>query len=120
MSRAATSVFVFGCYLAVNGLLLIAKPGLLLNPLGIATPTEPWIHVLGVVVLVLSAYYIGACRTEQVGFFRMTTWVRPGALAGFVVLALLGDAPWAIVGFGVVDLLGALWTSAALKADAKG
>ena len=46
--------------------------------------------------------------------------MRPGALAGFVVLALLGDAPWAIVGFGVVDLLGALWTSAALKADAKG
>ena len=119
MSRAARSVYLFGFYLGGTGFLLMAGPNLLLRAMGMPAATEPWVHVLGVVVFVLGTYYIGAARAELTAFFRMTTWGRPAVLAGFIALILLGDAPWQLAGFGVVDVLGALWTSAALKADAK-
>ena len=116
MSRAARSVFVFGVYLVGTAATLIVSPNTLLGLLRIAPTTEPWIHVLGVVVLALAAYYLTAARAESVPFFRATVWVRVMALVGFAGLAAASLAPVALIGFGVVDALGALWTWSALRA----
>jgi len=115
MSKAATSVLAFGVYLVGTAALLIASPNTLLGVMGIAPATEPWIHVLGVVVLALAAYYITAARAESVAFFRASVWIRVMVLAGFGALVLTSIAPPMLVGFGVVDALGALWTWSALR-----
>lgn len=118
MTRAARSVFVFGVYLVGTGALLIGAPNVLLGPLGIAAPTEPWIHVLGMIVAVLGGYYIAAARAELEAFFRATVLFRTLALAGFAGLAVAGLAPATLIGFGVIDAIAAFWTWTALRAAA--
>ncbi len=115
MSGAARSVAVFGVYCAGVGLILIAAPNIFLGAVGLPPTGEPYIRVLGVVVLVLALYYLAAARAEAVAFFRWTTWGRPMAFMLFGALALLGFAPRILVLFGAVDAVGALWTATALR-----
>lgn len=117
MTRAARSILVFGVYLMATAAMLIAAPNTLLGLLQIAPTTEPWIRVLGVVVAVLGAYYIVAARAELDAFFRATVWGRFLVLLGFAGLAALSWAPVTLIGFGVVDTIGALWTWAALRSQ---
>ena len=119
MTRAATTILVFGVYLLASGAALILMPNLLLGLVGLGTTTEVWIRVLGVVVLVLGGYYVQAARHEDVSFFRSTVWGRPVVLVLFIALALLRLAPPMLVGFGIVDVLGAIWTARALKSPAE-
>ena len=116
MSRAARSVFVFGLYLLGTAAVLVLAPNVLLGMLGIVPTTEPWIRVLGLIVAVLGAYYIVAARAELTPFLRATVWARAIVMIGFAILAALSLAPVALVGLGVVDGLGALWTWSALRA----
>ena len=115
MSKSATSVGVFGVYLAGTAATLIVAPNMLLGMLKIEPTTDPWIRVLGVVVATLAGYYIAAARAENVQFFRMTVWARVGVLAGFAGLIACGLAPTQIIGFGAIDAVGALWTWSALR-----
>ena len=117
MSRAARSVFVFGLYLIGTAAVLIMAPNVLLRVLRIVPTTEPWIRVLGVVIAVLGAYYVVAARAELNPFFRATVWGRCLVLLGFASLAALAWAPVALIGLGVIDSLGALWTWSALRSQ---
>ena len=45
----------------------------------------------------------------------MTVWARVTVLGGLTALALSGMAPMQIIGFGVIDAAGALWTWSALR-----
>ncbi|MFN8573063.1 MAG: hypothetical protein U0132_13520 [Gemmatimonadaceae bacterium] len=115
MTRAARSVLLFGYYLIATGIALMAAPNLVLAPVGIAPATEPWIHVLGVVVGVLGAYYVVAAKAQLDPFFRATVWGRVLILVGFIALVVLRIAPAPLILFGVVDALGALWTWMSLR-----
>ena len=117
MSGAARSIAVFGVYCTVVGLVLAAVPNLFLGAVRLPATGEPYIRVLGVVVLVLGLYYLAAARSEAVAFFRWTTWGRPLAFVLFGVLVLLGFAPRVLVLFGAVDAAGALWTARALRSQ---
>ena len=116
MSKAAVSVFVFGCYILVNALVLIAAPNLMLAGLGLEPTREPWLRLLGLMTLALSFYYLLAAREEVTAFFRLTLWGRSIILIGTIGLAAAGLVPPVIVVFGVVDAAGALWTAVALRA----
>ncbi len=115
MSGAARSVSVFGVYCAGIGVVLIAAPNLLLGAVGLPPTREPYIRVLGVVVLVLGLYYLAAASAEALAFFRWTTWGRPMAFLLFSALVLLGFAPRVLLLFGAVDAAGAFWTARALQ-----
>ncbi len=117
MSKPAKSVLVFGIYLVVTGLGFLVVPNTLLALFGFATTTEPWIRVVGVVVLVLAYYYIEAARNEVKPFFRWTLYCRPAVLVAFTALVILGLAKPMLILFGVLDLLGALWTGLALRSS---
>lgn len=115
MTPAARTVQWFGLYIAVVAVLLVVAPGLLLTPLGIPTPTEPWIRVLGVVVGVLAYYYLSLARAGDEAFFRATVIGRFGILGGFLALTLLRWAPGQLMIFGLIDAAGAAWTWHALE-----
>jgi len=117
MSRAARSILVFGVYIVILGLLLVALPNVVLGQFGFPDAREPWIRVLGVVVVVLGLYYVQAARQEVVAFFRWTIWGRTGILAGFVMLVLAGLAKPALILFGAVDAAGAAWTALELRSS---
>ncbi|HEY8133148.1 MAG TPA: hypothetical protein VII12_14805 [Thermoanaerobaculia bacterium] len=115
MSRAAVSIFVFGCYILLNAVTLIAAPDLLLGTLRLPPTHEPWLRVFGAVIFVLALYYIQAARQEVTPFFRWTTWGRPLLFLGLVILAAVRLVPPIVIVFGVIDVAGAAWTAIALR-----
>ncbi len=117
MSKAAISVFVFGIYLVLNGVTLALAPNFMLASLRQPPTNDPFIRCLGVVVFVLGLYYIQAGRQEVMPFFRWTLWGRPIVLLSFIGLVAAGVAPPILIGFGVVDTLGAVWTFFALRSQ---
>jgi O-antigen/teichoic acid export membrane protein len=115
MSRAARSVLVFGVYVGVVGLLLSTVPNLVMGPLGFPEAREPWIRVLGVVVVVVAFYYLQAARHELTPFIQWTVWARAVVLVGFVLLVVAGQAAPALILFGLIDAAGAAWTAFELR-----
>jgi hypothetical protein len=115
MSNSARSIFVFGLYLLALGIILIAAPNFLLGMFFIPSTTEVWIRVLGVVVLYLGFYYTQAARNEMTDFFQWTVYLRPTLILFFSTFVILGFVGPTLILFGVVDLLGAIWTGLALR-----
>ena len=117
MSQAAKSLFVFGTYLCGLGLILLLVPNLMLQVFGVPPTNEVWIRINGMFVLCLSFYYVQAARNELTIFIRWTVWTRVAVIFFFAAFVLLVSAPKALLLFGVVDLLAAIWTWIALKKD---
>jgi hypothetical protein len=115
MSNSARSVFVFGLYLLVLGTVLLVAPNFLLGMFSLPSTTDVWVHVVGMLILFLGFYYTQAARKEMTDFFRWTVYVRPTVIVFFATFVLLGLASPPLILFGVVDLLGAIWTALALR-----
>jgi hypothetical protein len=117
MSQAAISLFVFGIYLCGLGLILLLVPNLILSVFGVPPTNEVWIRINGMFVLCLSFYYVQAARNELTVFIRWTVWTRGAVIIYFTAFVLLVSAPKALLLFGLIDLLSAIWTWLALKKD---
>jgi hypothetical protein len=117
MSKSALSVFVFGLYLLVLGIVLLLVPNFLLGLFSLPSTTEVWIRVVGTLVLFLSFYYTQAARKEMTDFFKWTVYVRSSLILFFAVFVLLGFVKPQLILFGGVDLLGAIWTGYALRSQ---
>ncbi|MFH0811589.1 MAG: hypothetical protein V2A69_01935 [Pseudomonadota bacterium] len=115
MSKSARSVFVFGLYIAVLGIVLLVAPNFLLGMFVLPSTTEVWIRIVGMLVIFLGFYYTQAARKEMTDFFRWTVYLRSTVIIFFAVFVLLGFASPPLILFGVVDLLGAIWTGLALR-----
>jgi len=59
--------------------------------------------------------YFGQEWKEMTDFFRWTVYTRSTVIVFFAAFVLLGFARPPLIMFGVVDLLGAIWTSLALR-----
>jgi len=117
MSRAAKSLFVFGIYLCGLGLILLLVPNLILQFFGVPPTNEVWIRINGMFLLCLSFYYVQAARNELTIFIRWTVWTRVAVIFYFAAFVLSVSAPRALLLFGLIDLLAAIWTRLALKKD---
>ncbi len=115
MSKSARSVFVFGLYLVVLGIVLVVAPNLLLGMVSLPSTTEVWLRVVGMLVLFLAFYYIQAARKGMTDFFQWTVYLRSTVIVFFVIFVLLGLAGPPLILFGALDLLGAIWTALALR-----
>ena len=115
MNTPATSVRIFGIYLAILGPALIAAPNLVLAPFGFPATSEVWIRVVGVVATCLALYYLQAARYDLVPMYRVTILARTLACVCFAGLVISGQARPALIFFGLVDLAGAAWTLFALR-----
>ena len=118
MNKPSRSILVFGIYLMATAVVLTITPNTLLALLRLAPTTEPWIRVLGVVAGILGAYYVSAARQDLTGFFRATVWGRVTFLVAVSLLVVLHWAPAILIGFGIIDAAGALWTWSALRSSA--
>jgi len=117
MTKSARSVFVFGIYVAVLGVVLIINPNVLLKTLSRTSTNEVWIRVVGLLLLYLGFYYTQAARKEMTDFFRWTVYARSTVIFFFAAFVLLGLANPPLIMFGVVDLLGAIWTNVAMRSE---
>ena len=117
MKKASVSILVFGVYVMVMGVLLLTIPNVLLGLVRYPTTDEVWIRVLGVVTISMGYYYIVAGRSNLVSFFKASLLTRPSLVVFFAALVALGMAQPVLVLFGVIDLLGAIWTGLALRSS---
>ncbi|MEJ6022635.1 hypothetical protein [Ramlibacter sp. PS4R-6] len=115
LSAPAKSVLVFGVYLLLLGALLVVAPNVVLGLFGIPPATEVWIRVVGMLVLVLGAYYALAAIAEVRAFMRWTVPIRLCVLLFFAAFVVTGLAPRVLILFGLVDVAGAAWTAWALR-----
>ena len=115
MSNAAKSVFVFGIYELLLGSSLIITPNPLLTVFGFPSTAEIWIRVTGLLVCVFAFYDFQAARHELIDFFRWTVYARSSVILFFTAFVLSGLVNPMLILFGVVDLLGAIWTALALR-----
>jgi hypothetical protein len=100
MSPAARSVHLYGLYVVGVGLILTLVPDPLFDLLGVPRTDEPWIRLVGVLVLGLASYFLIAARHEYAAFIRATV---PGRVSiGVSVIVLVGLwGYWTAVAFGV-------------------
>ncbi len=118
MTRAGKSIFYFGFWVLACGLGLFILPEMCLKLVGMTLPDYITVRLFGMVLVYLSIYYLVAGRYPAFWpFFRMTVYTRSSALLVVGALVLIGIAKPLILGFVVVDGLGALWTHLALRRD---
>jgi len=86
MSKSARSVFVFGLYLAVLGIVLLAASNFLLGMFGLPSTTEVWIRTVGMLVLFLGFYYTQAARKEMTAFLDGRCTSVPPSLSSLSLL----------------------------------
>ncbi len=102
-------------YVILTGLQLIFTPNLLLGMFGFEPTTEVWIKVLGIVILPLSLVYMAVAKSGNHGAIRATVFSRLFVGAGFVLLAVFGQAKMNIILFAGIDIATAVWTWFELK-----
>ena len=115
MSRAAKSVLAFAGYMLLLGASLALAPDAMLAFFAIPPAPEPWVRLLGVLVLCLAYYYVEAARRESGWFMRACVHGRAFVAACIVALIALGLAPVQLLLFATIDAAGALWTRIALR-----
>lgn len=117
MKKSSTSILVFGMYLIGMGVGFVFMPNTLLDMLGLPLTDEVWSRVVGVLALVLAFYYISAARTNVSQFAQWTVPARIGVFVAFTAFVIMGLVGPIMIVLGSADLLGALWTGWALKAE---
>lgn len=117
MSKSAKSVYIFSLYLFVLGVTLLIAPNAMLGFFGVAPTTEVWIRVAAMLTLLIGFYYFMAARAELIPFFRWTVYARLSVIVFLTAFVLLKMAEPTLIMFGAFDLLGALYTFMALRAE---
>jgi hypothetical protein len=114
MSPAALSVFVFGIYLAAAGIGFLFVPNTVLPMFKFPKTNEPWVRIMGFLIVLIGFYYIVAARNELNVFFWATVIGRFSVLICFIALVVTKKAQPMLIAFGVIDSAGALWTVLAM------
>lgn len=119
ISRAAFSAKFFALYLFILGPVLVVAPNFLLLLFRLPATSEVWIRVIGLLGLNIGVFTWVAAKHEDKHFFAVSVPTRCTVFLALATFAILGLARPVIILFGVLDLLGGLWTWLALRADAR-
>jgi len=116
LSKPARTMVVYGIYVILGlGLPFLLVPGLILPLVGMAAPSDVWVHVLGMTVLFLGFYYIQMGRNELTQFMRWSVYVRLLVPVFFIIFVLVGWAPPVLIAFTIPDILFSIWTALSLR-----
>jgi hypothetical protein len=104
------SLTVQGLYVLTSGLLILFATNTVLPLFGFAPTTEIWVKVVGILGTCFSIlyYYINKYGSREIVF--STVLGRLLASACFVIMVLMGEAPTALLLFGIIDTATAIWT----------
>ncbi len=115
MSQSAKSVFIYGIYLSLVGLLLVLVPNVLLNLFGIEPTRDVWIRLEGILLMATAVYYFIAAKYELVVILKATAFIRFSVIVFFSAFVLLELVSSSILIIAVVDFLGGAWTVLSVK-----
>ena len=117
MTSSAKSLFFFGVYVVCTGLFFIIIPEKLISLTFLPAIPSGWARFIGLLALVIGSYEIFSARVNIKAFIKISVIVRLSFAIGTILLYAFGQMPIAIILFGGIDALGAIWTSMALKSE---
>lgn len=115
MNRVSKTILIFGVYSLIMGIVLLFIPHFILPLFSLPITGEPWLNMLGFVLLCSSYYYIRSAFSDDMRFATYTTHTRFAAPLVVAYLILSGKADWHFLSFGLIDGLGGLWTLYEIK-----
>lgn len=110
MSKSAKSVFIYGIFYAMNGLMLLLAPNVMLDSLGIENTSEVWIRLAGILLSAISIYYILAAKHELIVILKATAFIRFTIIFFFAAFVILDMVSSSIIIISIIDFLGGAWT----------
>ena len=119
MTAPATTIRVFAIYLLGAAGVLMLAPNLMLNLLGAPPALDVWVRMTGMVAAIIGYYYLRAAAIDLRPLFVWSVHARlavPLVIGAFIVAGLAAPA---LMLFGVIDALAALWTWSALRRTAQ-
>ncbi len=117
MSKSAKSLYIFGIYLLLLGIALIIIPNFILGIFNYEKTSEPWIRVVGMLLVIITPYYFYTSKHELRGFIQLTVYTRASVILFFILFVVTGIAKPILLLIGCADLIGALWTQLSLSAE---
>lgn len=117
MNKSAFSLRIFSIYMLALGAMLVVSPNFLLHFFGFPETRDVWIHVVGMLVLIIGYFYFMASLNELSVFARWSVYARLSVLVFFMAFVALGFAPPVLILFGAIDAAAAIWTAVCLRAD---
>jgi hypothetical protein len=118
---AAKSIFIFGIYIIVVGIVMLFFPDPIVSIIRLQMPDNLAIRILGMLLIFYGYYYVraGLKPEEMKAFYSWTTHTRSLAILFLSAFVLAGIAHPIVLIFGLIDLGGAVWTFFALRAEEK-
>lgn len=110
---------IFGVYLVILGLSLLAVPETFVDLMQMPEGDPAYVRIVGALAGVIGFYYVTAARDGNRAFIRRSVVAR--VIAGSALVAIgTGAGEPTIALFSLPDYASALWTWMALKGDARG
>lgn len=115
MSRPARTLFAFGLYVVLTGLVFLTAPDFLVSLLRLPPSPPGWPRLVGVLALVIGTYDLIGSHSESLPYIKASVAIRFAFAAAMTILFLTRQMPVTVVAFGAVDAAGAVWTWAELR-----
>lgn len=118
MSLAAKTIYAWSFYCLLGGLSMLCFPSVFLSIGGYPEGVEGLYQTTGIMLTVIGVYYFMMCRIEATRpLWVASVYLRFAAFAIMCVLAYVGTTPIAVLPIVALDVLSALVTAWALRAD---
>jgi hypothetical protein len=120
MTRAGKSIFYFSFWVLMCGIFLMFVPEFSLSFMNMVLADYIIVRLFGMILIFLFVYYIIAGRNPAFWpFYQATIFTRYTALLSVIIFVIIGIAKPYVIGFVIVDAIGATWTLFALIKDKK-
>lgn len=115
MTSAAKSIFYFGFYVLLIGVLLLAVPQTFLGTLKLPDIPEGWARIIGMLAVIIGVYDTVSGRNNLMPAIKASVYLRFFFFAGVLLLIILEQMPKEALPLGIIDAVGAVWTLIALR-----
>lgn len=117
MTKSGATLFYFGIYVLIVGILLLAIPTSFVAANMLPPIPDPWARIIGLLLLVIGTYDVLCGKFDVRPFIRWSVYIRFGFAAGTLLLVLAGQMPPTLLVLGAIDALAAAWTGWTLKTE---
>ncbi len=117
MTKSARSLFYFGVYVLLTGIILCLLPEKFISLLKLPAIPVPWARLMGLLVIIIGCYDLLSARNNVKPLIVASVYLRILFFAGVMLLFATGEMPKEILPLGIIDLAGALWTAFALRKE---
>lgn len=115
MTNAAKSIFYFGFYVLLIGVLLLAVPKTFLSTLMLPDVPEGWARIIGLLAIIIGVYDTVSGRNNLMPAIKASVYLRFFFFAGILLLIIAEQMPKEALPLGIIDAVGAVWTLIALR-----